>query len=127
METFNFPYHTFETTNPESGIRGQFGGNYVFTAPPSDPDQRIFTLHFSVMKFYVNGMGNVDETINPKLNMYALIKFYQAHKLHSSFLYNHPVHGTLICKFQTPLTEPEGIRGGGGAVKEFTVSLIEIP
>lgn len=127
METFDFPYHTVETENPESGFRGQFGGSYTFTSAPTDPDQRIFTLHFDGMKFYVNDVGSVDETIHSKKNMLALIKFYQAHKLHQSFLYNHPVHGTLECKFQDPLKEPEGIRGGGGAVKEFTVRLIEMP
>lgn len=127
METFDFPYHTVETENPESGFRGQFGGSYVFSAPPSDPDQRTFTLHFPTMKFFEDGVGGLTTTVYPQYNMYKLIQFYQTHKLHTSFLYNHPVHGTLVCKFRDPLKEPEGIPGGSGAVKEFTVRLIEIP
>ena len=127
METFNFPFHTVETENPQSGFRVQFGQSYVFTAPPTAPDQRTFTLHFPTMKFYTNETGQLDQIKNPKINMYTLIKFYHAHKLHQSFKYDHPVHGPLICKFQNPLKEPEGIAGGNGTVKEFTVTLIEIP
>lgn len=127
LNSFDFPYHTVETENPESGFRAQFGGAYTFTSPPTDPDQRLFTLHFPTMKYFLDENGQLDETIRPEINMYRLIKFYQQHKLHASFLYSHPVHGMLECKFQDPLKEPEGIPGGNGAVKEFTLRFVEIP
>lgn len=127
LETFNFPYHTVETTNPESGYRGQFGGSYIFTTPPTDPDQRQFTLHFKAMQYFTNIDGDLDPFINATYNMKALSDFYGVHKLWKSFLYNHPVHGLLECKFYKPLKEPEGLEGGFGATKEFTVELVEIP
>ena len=106
METYNFPYCTVETENPDSSFRSQFGGSYIFSAPPTDPDQRIFTLHYPAMAYFTNEDGDLDETIEPTKNMYALTKFYQQHKLYASFLYEHPVHGTLECKFKEPLKEP---------------------
>lgn len=127
MATFNFPYHTIETENPESSVRIQLGGSYTFTAPPSDPDQRIFTLHFSVMKFFLDEDEAINEEINPLLNMMTLIRFYHEHKTYKSFQYNHPIHGTLEVRFNKPLPEPEGLANGDGAVKGFDVSLVEVP
>lgn len=127
METFDFPYHTVETDNPDSGYRVQLGGSYVFTTPPTDPDQRTFTLRFPVMKFFLNGSGVLDSTIKPEINMKRLIDFYQNHKLYKSFQYNHPIHGLLVVKFNKPLKEPEGIVNGDGATKEVTIELIETP
>lgn len=127
LELFDFPYHVVETENPESGTRGQFGNSYVFTAPPTDPDQRLFTLTFAAMKFYVDDDGDIDATVNLKTNMKTLIDFYHQHKTYASFQYNHPVHGLMEVKFYTPLTEPPGIPGGNGVVTEFSVQLVEIP
>ncbi len=127
LQVFNFPYHTVETENPDSSFRGQFGGSYVFTSPPTDPDQRLFNLNFPTMKFYVDAEGAIDNAINPLINMMKLIEFYQFHKLHQSFQYTHPVHGLMEVKFNKPLKEPEGIANGDGAVKEFSVQFVEIP
>lgn len=124
---FDFPYHTVETENPESGFRGQFGNSYVFTSAPTAPDQRLFTLNFPMMKYFVDETGRVTDLVNPQLNMYALIKFYQNYKMHKSFVYNHVVHGNLLVKFYKPLKEPEVIAGGFGATKSFTIQLIEVP
>lgn len=127
LQDFDFPYHTVETKNPESGYRGQFGNSYVFTATPTDPDQRVFTLEFPTMKFFTDSEGAIDNAINPQYNMMTFIEFYQAHKLHTSFTYDHPVHGSMECKFFQPLVEPKGIPGGDGAVKEFTIQIVEVP
>lgn len=127
LETYNFPYFTIETENPESGVRVQLGGGYVFTTEPSDPDMRKFVLSYELMKFFTNEDDELDETINPTYNFFNLIKFYQRHKLHKSFRFNHPIHGELECKFGKPLKEPKGIKGGNGAVEGFEVELIEIP
>lgn len=128
MEEFIFNKHTFETENPESSYRVQLGSSYVFTTPSPDPDQRIFKLRFPTMKFFYNSENlQLDANINPSLNMYGLILFYQAHKMHKSFHYEHPIYGTLEVRFNKPLIEPEGIPGGTGAVKSFEVELIEVP
>lgn len=126
LEDFDFPYHKFETINPESGTRIQFGNSYVFTAEPDASDQRRFKLYFTGMKFFTDGSGDVDATQNPQRNMKALIDFYQDHKLHESFNYTHPVYGELVVKFYKPLPEPKGVTGGTGVVEDFEVELLEI-
>lgn len=127
LATFNFPYHSFNTENPDSGFRVQFGGSYVFSTPPTDPDQRIFTLTFPAMQFFTNNADELDVNIEPQRNMFTLIKFYQEHKLYKSFRYQHPVHGLLEVKFNKPLKEEDVEKGGYGIVKEFSIELIEIP
>ena len=127
MATFNFPMHKVATENPETGFRGQFGGAYVFTTPPVDPDQRVFKLTFEALQFFFDLNGNLDATQNPTYNMKALIDFYIAHKLHVSFTYEHPVHGSVEVKFNKPLSEPEGTTGGMGVVEGVELEFIEVP
>lgn len=127
LEEFDFPFHRVETSNPDTGTRVQLGGSYVFTAAPNSPDQRTFKLFFPAMKFYTDNNGDLDSAIEPQKNMLALIEFYAEHKLHKSFLYDHPVHGEVTVKFRTPLTEPKGIPGGTGVTESFEVELMEIP
>lgn len=127
LDTFNFPYHTFETDNPTSGVNIQLGGSYMFTTPPTDPDQRIFTLSFPAMKYYVGEDGLPEAGTEPTKNMKTLSDFYRAHLLYKSFLYPHPVYGTLEVKFNKPLKEPKVTDGGMGVVKDITIELVEIP
>ncbi len=70
--------------------------------------------------------GAPDLTFRPQLNMAVLEAFYKKHKLHKSFIYPHPVYGNTECKFYSPLKIPKGIVGGNGALKDFTVELMEI-
>lgn len=125
MERFDFPYHKFETEYPESGTRVQLSGNYIFTAPPSGPDLRRFRLRFPTMFYYVAD-DEIDLTRNPQYNMAVLEAFYRAHKLHKSFIYPHPVYGDVECKFYSPLKIPQGESGGGGALQDFQIELIEV-
>ena len=127
LEDFDFPYHTFETVNPETGFRGKFGGSYLFTAVPDSPDQRTFKLGFAAMKFFTNPDNSLNSETEPAINMKRLIDFYQEHKLHKTFNYDHPVYGVLEVKFHKPLPEPKGVIGGMGVVESFEIELIEIP
>lgn len=71
--------------------------------------------------------GSVSPTLRYPVNLKALEDFYNEHKMHKSFLYPHPVYGNVECKFFSPLKIPEGLPGGNGAVKDFTIELIEVP
>lgn len=127
LETFDFPYHTTETVNPDTGFRGKFGGSYLVTSPPDSPDQREFKLGFTGMQFFVDGTGVVEIVTEVQRNMKVMIDFYILHKLHLSFNYIHPVYGQVVVKFNQPLPEPKGIKGGLGVIEDFEVTLIEIP
>lgn len=132
MERFYFPYHTFSAKYPESSVRVQFGNNWTFTAKPDAPDVRQITLKFQAMKYYPptidgNGVATQDITTNPEINLAALEKFYQDHRLHKKFIYPHPVYGDMVVKFQRPLEIPEGVQGGDGVVEGIEVELMEQP
>ena len=127
METFPAKYFRYSTRYPESGVRMQLGRSYMHTAPPSAPDQRTFVLTLTGMQYFCDGSGGVTTAPEPERNMAVLEEFYNNHKLAFSFLFDHPVHGQLVCKFGRPLEVPEGISGGDGVLEDLKVELLEIP
>lgn len=120
METFNFPYHVYETIYPESSVKIQFGRGYEFATDPDGPDQVRYMLHFQLMKFFLNSDGTINRTIYPDLNMAKLIDFYETHRLSKKFLYKHPVYGQKVVRFSQPLRY-KGLEKGSGAVEPFTL------
>lgn len=127
MAVFPCKYFTNATKYPESGARIQFGNSYVFTAPPTAPDQRSFILTLSGMQYFVASDGSIDRSEQPERNMAVLEDFYNDHKTYLSFQFEHPVYGMLNCKFARPLEIPTGIPGGNGVLESFEVELMEIP
>lgn len=128
METFDFPFHgTPQVTYPPRAQPVSFGGGYEFTTKPEGPPQRVFTLSFTGMQYFVDGSDNVDESVSPQRNMHAMDLFYQEHETWKRFIYPHPVYGNLTVRFQKPLEVPKGIKQGNGVVEDFTVTLIEMP
>jgi len=128
METFNFPFHTVETTYPESSVRVQFGRSYVFAAAPDAPDQRKFKLVLPGLKFFFNvTTGLIDATINPQRNLRTLENFYTAHRLFTKFIYPHPAYGNVVVRFNAPFRIPAGIKGGDSMVGDIEIELIEVP
>lgn len=126
MAILDFPYHTFGTENPESSFRVKLGSSYQFSAPPSGPDQRIFSLKFQAMKYFITN-GVIDKSIHPEINLARLEEFYDAHKMHLSFTYPHPVYGDIVVGFNKPLKIPHGTAKGDGVVENIEVELIEKP
>jgi hypothetical protein len=123
--TFNYPYHSFETKYPESSVKLQFGRGYEFVAKPKGPDQVVYVLHFTAMKFFVTA-GVVNRTVNPTLNIAHLEDFYKTHRLYEKFIYPHPSDGNVNVRFKSPLTfklKPFGL----GTVEPFTVELLTQP
>jgi phage-related protein len=125
-EVFNFPMHRPLQSYPQ-GDQVRFGGGYTFAAKPTEPEQRTFRLMFDGMVWWKNGAGVVDDTVNPTTNMFALLKFYERHKLWKQFDYPHPVHGTVIVRFAKPIEQPDSVTGGSGVTEAFEVTLIEQP
>lgn len=126
MDLFDFDYHTFSTKYPENPTRMQLGNSYMYTATPTAPDQRIITLYFSSMKMYTDPLTGVpDFTTNPAINFNRLEKFYQDHRQHVSFNYQHVVYGLLVVKFNKALETPKA--GLHGLMPDFSVELLEIP
>jgi len=127
METFTWMNHSFATEYPESGFKLQFGGSYQYSEGPTSPDQRVITLSFPLMKYFVTALGVPEATTQATINMLALENFYNVHKMWKTFIYPHPVYGNMNVRFNKPLKIPPGIPDGGGAVGAFSLELIEIP
>lgn len=123
---FNFPYHLYETVYPTEGNNLTLGNSWNYNSKPTSPPQRQFELSFELLKYF-QGVNGVDKLTQPEINLGALEDFYQAHKLHTAFIYPHPVYGNVSVKFSKPLVIPKGIKGGMGAVAGVSVHLIEVP
>lgn len=123
---FNFPFHTFETTYPQEGNNLTLGGSWNYNSKPTSPPQRQFELGFKILKYF-KGANGLDKLTEPLINLGALEDFYLAHKMHTTFIYPHPVYGDVRVKFAKPLVIPRGIEGGMGAVSGIAVYLIEVP
>lgn len=127
METFIWNLHTQSTEYPE-GFTAKLGNSYEFAAEPTSVDQRVFKLYFKTMRYYTLANGTtIDATQVPVINMAALEAFYKVHRMWKTFLYPHPVYGTVQVKFRKPLMIPQGIEGGGGAVQPFGLEFTEQP
>lgn len=129
MATFDFPYHTYETQYQENQFRARLGGNWLWTAAPDAPEQRIFKLSFKAMRWFFTSLSSdtIDRTATPQLNIAALEDFYKAHLLHTTFVYPAVYHGNVNCKFNKPFILPKGVEGGNGTVQGFELEFIEIP
>lgn len=128
MEIFDFPYHAYSTKYPDSGFKMKLGKSYTFSSGATAPDQREITLHFedqSMRKFRDGAASTPDLTKEPAINFNRLEKFYNDHKLHKSFQYDHPDYGMITVKFAKPLETPRTTRGGW--VKGFSLVLEEQP
>jgi len=92
MDTFNFPYHRVSTKEPANGFQISFGNGYTFTSDPEAPDQRVFTLYFTGLQWYVSDAdGSINATKNASINnMMALYNFYKTQRLNKTFVYSCP-------------------------------------
>lgn len=126
-DTFDFPFHQVAEDNPDVGSSMKFGNSYTFAAGPTAPPSRIFTLTMKGIKVYTNGDGSIDSSSVPQKNVKALYAFWQAHYQHVSFIYVHPLHGTMLCKFKSPLKLPTPTEGGSGNYPDFQIQFEEQP
>lgn len=126
LETFSFPYHSYSTEYPDSGFRAKLGGSYEFSAPAPAPDQRVFSLYFPVMKYYLLA-GVITLVTKPELNLAVMEAFYNRHKLYKTFIYPHPIYGNVNVKFNKPLKIPNGMAGGDGAISGIEIEMVEQP
>lgn len=122
MQTYDFPYYEMENVYPESSAVVQFGRGYKFASKPSGPDQTLYTLHYTTMRFYWNADGTVNINQDIKMNMGKLDQFYRIHRMFTPFIFPHDLWGDVICRFAAPLSWKVA-KGGRGWVEPFTVQL----
>lgn len=127
LNSFPAIYFTYGTRYPQSGNRLELSRSYVYTSEAEAPDQRTFILQLTGMQYFLDGADAADRVTQPGRNMWVFEDFYILHRLSKSFLFEHPIHGSVVCKFNRPLEVPEGIPNGKGVLPPITVELLEIP
>jgi len=129
MQTFNFPFHgnpAMTVDDNSSSIELKSG--FRFSAEPSEPMLRLFTLTFPVLgyEFLPDETADSAGTVNPEHNVIALWEFYKAHGTWKTFIYPHPFFGNVTVKFDTPFTIPQ-VQGNLGKVTNIEVKFREHP
>ena len=126
-ETFNFPFHSIEEAFPETGYSVKFGQSYEFRTGSSAPDQVVYTLNMSGLRYYQNPDKSFNRTVNPTTNILFFKDFYKAHKLHVPFYYNHEAEGQLRVRFKDPIKIPTAFTNSNGVIPTFSITLELMP
>lgn len=127
MDTFDFPMHLYEVNYVDNQFRAQLGGNWQWVAAPDAPEQRIFKLSFTAMRWIINSNNTIHRTNEPAINIARLEDFYKAHLLHEEFIYPSTYHGNVVVRFNKPFLLPKGLPGGNGTTQGFELEFIEVP
>jgi hypothetical protein len=78
------------------------------------------------MRWYLNTAGTaLDLTTNPTRNAGRLLNFYKSNRTWDVFTFQHEYMGVIVCRFEKPVTIPEGLPNSGGLIGEFEVNLIQ--
>ncbi len=121
---FTFGPHVTRVEYPDTPVlvmgRGFFSAVKPFRVPPNN---YILTFQEGAMRYqYVAGL--INPTKNTDRNIMALEAFYAAHGMWDSFLYPHPVLGSVRCRFAEPYRSPQV---SDGVCKEFSLKLTAQP
>lgn len=117
-ETFNFcPERNVPETLPREGAQPfTTGSGWQFTSRPTSPYQKRFRVKLYGLKWYLQAGGLFDTATDPNFNARALEQFYERHELWKPFNFAHQHFGTLLVRFNAPLTIPAGTPNSGGRI-----------
>lgn len=128
VDTFNFaPERNVPETLPRDGGANSVQLNgWTFTSRPTVPYQRRYKLTLHGMRWYTDqATGLWDVTTNPNFNARLLEQFYETHETWDPFNFPHQHFGTLLVRFNAPVTVPAGAANSGGLIPAFELQLIE--
>lgn len=74
-----------------------------------------------------NSNIHLNITKQPEINAGRLDAFYNFHKLHKKFIFNHPIYGEIAVRFNKPLVLPKGNTNGSGSIEPFELEFLEVP
>ena len=145
-KTFNFPLHHVVHQYP-AGDQVQFGRGWSHASEPDLPIQRSFILKFSAMTYVKNPYTGlwlrngdtrpapVEQAALDKLKTRSIIcldDFYNEHKLHKKFNYNHFLFGNLVVRFSQAFQIPSPLDSAKNIhndipTESFEVRFVEQP
>ena len=109
-----------EVIAPEEPKVKDFNG-WDYTPTPVVPYRRSFKITLEGLRWYTNEDG-LDVTTDPEHNAGRLEKFYEEHRLHVPFVFNHEYLGLIELRFSNPLNVPKAMQNSQGLLEplEFT-------
>lgn len=123
--TFDFcPGRTVPRTKPPEAPKGVSMNGWYFSAKPSVPYQKSFSVKLGGLRWYLNADGSYDAATNALFNARRLELFYETHGTWDTFTWQHPHLGLLTVRFKEPVEVPEGIPNSGGLVDAFDIQLV---
>lgn len=136
-ETFDdFMVHSRKCLHSTSGGSITLGNGYSMSIKPNAPELLQWELKFTGYKWYLKDVEDPDthlwstqidlETKKSVNNFGWLMDFYRRHELWDPFIYNDPVYGEKLVRFNAIIDEPEVYANSNGVVEPFTVKLIEV-
>lgn len=128
-ETFDFKFFTENTEYKDESRAIKMGGGWEYTVEPLVADPRVFHLQFGALVWYTNmvdGREVVDINIEPDTNAGRMDDFYNRHRLHKPFYFNHPRYGVTKVRFEAPLDLGQPVENSGGVVKGVSIKLLEV-
>ena len=128
VESFDdFMVHSRKVYHSSTSSDIDLGGGYTLLVKGNSPPRLKWELKFSGWKWYLKEDGTVDLDTKRTVNNFGrLLDFYNRHDITQEFIYNDPVHGKKLVRFQEPMTEPEVYPGSQGVLKDFQIDLIEV-
>lgn len=113
-----------KTKPPRVEGKGMSMNGWFFSARPSVPYQKQFTVTLHGMTWYLQQNDLFDTTTNPYFNARRLELFYERNGTWDNFDFPHPHLGVIRCRFLEPVEVPEGIPNSNGLIEAFEVQLV---
>lgn len=108
----------------EPGVATMNG--WEFRPRPKVPYRPTFKITLHGMRWYLNSAGTaLDVTTNPTLNAGRLLNFYKSNRTWDVFTFNHEYLGSLVVRFNKPVSIPPAEGESKGLIKAFEVELIQ--
>lgn len=112
-----------KTVPPAPGNIMSMNG-WAFSARPSVPYVREFSVMLHGLRWFLHTDGTFDSTTSATINARALEIFYETNGCWDNFAWAHPHFGTLQCRFKEPFTVEPALPNSGGRIAAFEIKLI---
>jgi len=130
LQNLSLTCFELETEYKSTRANLNFDGSYQYSTPRAAlkpyTDIRLITVTVPVMRYYFGSQGQLLTDYERSTNFAWLEWMYNIHKTVKTFLFDHPIYGTLKVRFAEPLKVPKGIKGGQAALEGVQFTLAEV-
>lgn len=109
---------------PPSQAKGVSFNGWYFSARPTVPYQKSFTVKLQGMYWYLQPNGIFNISVDPQFNARRLELFYEQNGTWDNFDFPHPHLGMIRCRFKEPVEIPAAIPNSDGLIEAFEIQLV---